>query len=150
MKKIIILSLLFGLISIANAQLLPTATYTSVYKDTVTVNGTNGGSDWFTNSAGYNEIWVEIYNGAFWFTAKIDYPVQFLSKLSVYCVGADSSFMVAGYGYGGNTIYLPLVKSDYSPAAQDWIKNTYGWYKWRLNPTTAAWVQFRGFIRKND
>ena len=127
-----------------NAGMLYTATYTSVYKDTVTVNGTNAGSDWFTNSSAYNDVWVQVYNGAFWYTAKIDFPCRYITKFKVQLQGADSSVTVAAFLGGDMTINVPLTITPYIPPANDWLTNAFPGYNWYLSPTTAIWVQFEG------
>lgn len=137
MKKILfVIALSLIAFSISNAQLLLCSTYTSNTLDTVTINGTNGGSDWFTND-GYDEAWVDVYNGTKWETFKIGFPVKFCTQLKVYVYGADSSFAVQG-NVKGKTIDLPIL--DGYATTNTYTKD--------LNPT-SMWVRFLG-IHKRD
>lgn len=134
MKKIALLVILFiSFVLSANAQNLYCETYTTNVRDSITVAGsTNAGSDWFTNSSGKDNIWLQVYNGANWYAYKIDFPCHILSKISAYHWGADSTLGVLGYMYNGQSVLLPL-KNGYA---------TSGTYKLSLTPTTAYWIQF--------
>lgn len=139
MKKIIFaIVLFFAVVSISQAQNLYSATYTTNIRDTIAVNGsTDAGSDWFTN-AGYEDVWVEVYNGAYWYTCKVDANCKNISKFKVAMEGSDSTVMVQGYLENGQAVTLPLKNGS--------ITNI---YVLDLTVTTAYYVAFRGVYRRD-
>lgn len=109
MKKIILVIALFILsVAYANAQNLYCETYTTVYRDTVAVNGTtDAGSDWFKN-AGYSDVWLQVNNGDKWYSVQVDRDCHSIQKLKMIMEGSDTSVSVAGYLENGQTVILPL------------------------------------------
>lgn len=129
-----------------NAQSLYCADYAGTgIRDTIAVAGsTNAGSGWFLN-AGYKEVWVEVYNGTQWFTAKIDYPLASIDKFAVNHYGADSTLSIVGYTSGSLSIGLPLCFEEYQGY------NPYRWKVLSTTPVTSSWfIQFKGFKDKQS
>lgn len=151
MKKLIFV-ILFAVAFImnANAQNLYTATYTSVIRDTVAINGsTDAGSDWFTNK-GYDVIYAEIFNGTYWYTVEVDYPCKNLQKIKAYMEGSDTTLMIQGYLETAMSVSLPLKNGYYAPSLSTFNTSSYLplWYL-RLGGTTAFYVAFRGYYKRN-
>lgn len=91
----------------ASSQYLTCSTYVANTEDSIAVSGsTDAGSDWFSMN-GNKEVWLEVSNGTFWYTYKIDYPVEQLKYLKVEMEGSDTTLTVQGYT-GGQNIVLPL------------------------------------------
>jgi hypothetical protein len=109
MKKIIIaLFVLFVSVGVANSQYLNCSTYTSNTEDSIAVSSsTDAESDWFMTKGGFKSIWVEIYNGTFWYTYEIAYPVNIPARFKVAMEGSDTTLTVQGY-IGAQSIVLPL------------------------------------------
>lgn len=65
-------------------------------QDTVVLAGsTSAGSRWFSVNAGNADaLFLEIYNGTFWRTYEIDYPIKLMNSVRAYINGADTTVKV--------------------------------------------------------
>ena len=134
MKKLmLVLILFFGFVLSSHSQNLFCTTYGTVTKDTITINGTDQGSDWFSVD-GYKSVWVEVWNGTYWKTYEVDYPTKDLYQIQGWLLCADSSIVVNGKLEGGIVCQLPIKTTSATRA-----------YKVSLVTMTANWVRFRGY-----
>lgn len=152
MKKIILIFVLalivmFAVNEVKAQSLLYCETYSTTTRDSVTIAGsTDAGSQWFTN-AGYEQVWFAIYDGALWWTFKIDYPCRRVQKFMIQMEGGDTTLRAVGYLRGGESVQLPIV---YQTAST--------WQTYKLDfsgagdaatpistITSPFWVQMYGF-----
>jgi hypothetical protein len=154
MKNIIIIAVFFfSFLAVANSQMLLNADDSST-RDTIALAGsTDAGTSWFLNK-GYDKLFVEVFDGALWWTFEVAVPTKTWTKFMVQCEGSDTTLRVRGYDPDGVSVQLPMIYQNSST----WVTHTLnfgGPNDGTSDPTritvcaSPVLIKFRGYYKRD-